>query len=142
LLYDSSRNEIVYSTATATQSKTFIIDHPIDNTKYLVHACLEGPETGIYYRGKGEITNNTSVVISLPSYVSEIGYDYTVQLTNIHTDNNPQVFSTSEVVNGQFTVFGKNGSFFWLVHANRSDIIIEPLKSECEIKGLGPYTWI
>ena len=24
--------------------------------KYLVHSCLEGPESEIYYRGKGEFT--------------------------------------------------------------------------------------
>ena len=37
------------------KTKTFIIDHPIDKNKYLVHGCLEGPEFGVYYRGKSEI---------------------------------------------------------------------------------------
>ena len=51
--------------STSTQAeldlkKTFIINHPLDDSKYLVHACLEGPEAGIYYRGDGEITNNES----------------------------------------------------------------------------------
>ena len=32
-------------------SKTFVIDHPIDPERYLVHACVEGPESGVYYRG-------------------------------------------------------------------------------------------
>jgi hypothetical protein len=38
--------------------KTFIIEHPIDTSKYLIHACLEGPEAGVYYRGKATIDNN------------------------------------------------------------------------------------
>ena len=29
-------------------SKSFIIDHPTDPSKYLVHVCLEGPEAGVY----------------------------------------------------------------------------------------------
>ena len=28
--------------------KTFIIEHPQDTEKYLIHACLEGPEVGVY----------------------------------------------------------------------------------------------
>ena len=29
-----------------------------DKDKYLVHACLEGPEAGVYYRGKDIIQDN------------------------------------------------------------------------------------
>ena len=36
-------------------AKTFVIDHPDDENKYLVHVCLEGPEAGVYYRGKAEV---------------------------------------------------------------------------------------
>ena len=28
-------------------AKTFVIDHPDDTSKYLVHGCLEGPEGGV-----------------------------------------------------------------------------------------------
>ena len=52
---------------TGPPGKSFIIDHPDDSSKYLVHVCLEGPEAAVYYRGKGEITNNNSVVIYLPA---------------------------------------------------------------------------
>ena len=34
----------------------------------MVHGCLEGPEAGVYYRGKGEIPEGEdSVVITLPN---------------------------------------------------------------------------
>jgi len=51
-------------------AKSFIIDHPKEpETKHLVHVCLEGPEAGVYYRGKGEITNNETVEISLQKII-------------------------------------------------------------------------
>jgi hypothetical protein len=123
-------------------SKNFIIDHPIDKEKYLVHACLEGPEDGIYYRGKSEIINNTHIIIILPHYVKTLGYDFTIQVTNIFDGNQNQVYSVSEVENNQFIVYGKNGKFFWLVHGKRGDIVPEPVKSTTKVKGIGPYKWI
>ena len=53
LVYDTNTGEILYQTA-----KTFVIPHPLKNDKYLVHACLEGPEAGVYYRGTGKIKEN------------------------------------------------------------------------------------
>ena len=32
--------------------KNFVIDHPTVPGKKLVHTCLEGPENGVYYRGR------------------------------------------------------------------------------------------
>ena len=138
---DGSKNtgyiiDISYNT------KTFIIDHPTDYNRYLVHACLEGPESGIYYRGKGEITNNYSVIILLPNYVSSIGYNFTIQITPISSYKKLVNYSVSEVANNQFTVFGDNGRFFWVVQASRGEVMVEPLKTEVEIKGNGPYQWV
>jgi hypothetical protein len=86
MLYNTDTKEIlVSSTSSSTNwNKTFIIDHPDDDSKYLVHACLEGPEVGVYYRGKGEITNNEFVEISLPDYVTNLATDFTVQISPIH----------------------------------------------------------
>ena len=44
--------------------KNFVIPHPTKQGKQLVHTCLEGPENGVYVRGK--LLNNT--VIELPEY--------------------------------------------------------------------------
>ena len=38
-------------------TKTFVIEHPNNVDKFLVHGCLEGPEAGVYYRGKDKIVN-------------------------------------------------------------------------------------
>ena len=62
-------------------TKTFIVDHPIDSDKYLVHACLEGPEAGVYYRGEAKIVDNKSTIVFLPDYVASLATNYTTHLT-------------------------------------------------------------
>ena len=127
-----------------TGDKTFIIDHPIDADRYLVHGCLEGPEVGVYYRGRGRIEPNTDqTTISLPCYVEKIGFEFTVQITSIFSgERRTAAHEVSDVTNGHFTVYGSPGSFFWHVYAKRSSLLVEPLKHEVEIKGSGPYKWM
>jgi len=141
MLYSTSTNEVLYSAAqTSTGDKTFVIDHPVNKDKYLVHACLEGPEVGVYYRGKGEIKDNQSTTIILPHYVNQLAYDFTIQITKIYGGYG--TLETSEVENGQFTVYGSNNKFYWHVCGKRSDIEVEPYKSEVKLNGSGPYKWI
>ena len=128
-----------------TGPKTFVIDHPYDINKYLVHACLEGPESGVYYRGEGAITNNTSTVIELPYYVNRLATDFTVNITPIYdesveTENINLI--CSRVKNNKFNVYGKNCSFFWVVYGKRLSLEVEPNKSITKVQGNGPYTWI
>ena len=137
VFYDSSTKELTYSS-----TKSFIIEHPIESNKYLVHACLEGPEAGVYYRGKSEITNDDSVEIVLPEYTRTFS-DFTVQITPLcNNSNNIITYGSSDVVDGKFTVYGKNGKFFWMVNALRQSIITEPLKEETEVRGDGPYKYV
>lgn len=134
--YDITTSEIVYS------AKSFIINHPIEKNKYLVHGCLEGPEGGVYYRGKGDITNNEFVIINLPEYVNKLATDFTIQLTPIYCGREIRQLYASEVENNRFIVYGENCKFYWLVHGKRCDVIVEPYKNEVEVKGNGPYKWI
>jgi len=62
-------------------TKNFRIQHPTMEGYYLIHSSLEGPERGIYYRGKLK-TNN---VIHLPDYWEDLTdeTDISVQLTPI-----------------------------------------------------------
>ena len=126
-----------------TSVKSFVIDHPKDQEKLLVHGCLEGPEAGVYYRGKGEITNNESVVIELPDYVDKLATNLTIQLTPIYDGDmyKPQYFAT-EVSANKFLVHGVNGAFYWTVYGQRLSFIVEPNKKDVEIKGDGPYKWL
>ena len=139
LTYNTSTSEIYLNT-----DKTFVIDHPQYKDKYLVHACLEGPESGVYYRGKGRIDSNLDdeTEIILPEYVKDLATDFTIQITSIGKESS--LYKTSEVnqENGTFKVFGKSGKFFWHVYGKRQSIQVEPLKSAVDIKGSGPYKWI
>jgi hypothetical protein len=121
--------------------KSFIINHPVDQDKYLVHACLEGPEAGVYYRGVGEITNNQSTIIELPYYVDKFATDFTVQLTPIY-NGKINILNSSEVSNNTFTVYGENCKFYWNLYGKRFNINTEPHKDEVDVKGSGPYLYI
>jgi len=137
MVYDTGTNEITYK-----QGKTFIIDHPLDQDKYLVHACLEGPEAGVYYRGKGQITNNSFTIIELPEYVDKLAKNFTAHVTPIYNGHNEKTMKVSDVEKGSFRVYGENGRFNWVVYGERSVIVVEPKKSNVEVKGTGPYKWI
>ena len=127
-----------------TGGKTFIIDHPTDAERYLVHGCLEGPEFGIYYRGIGVIEEGLeSVGIQLPNYVEKIGVDFTVQITPIFSgERRKEAHEVSEVQHGAFVVYGPPGRFFWHAYAKRSNLEVEPLRKDVEVKGSGPYRWM
>jgi len=101
---------------------------------------LEGPETGVFYRGTGQIVDGHSCVVTLPSYVDALATHFTVQLTSVYDgDTNPKL-RCSPVKNNQFTVYGsRNCQFFWCVYGRRGEVEVEPLKSETEVRGQGPY---
>jgi hypothetical protein len=70
----------------ATRAKPFVIDHPTKPDKKLVHVALEGPENGVYVRGR--LTNEEHIM--LPEYwVNFVDEDsITVQLQPVgHSQN-------------------------------------------------------
>jgi hypothetical protein len=143
-MYDTGTSELWYSGAAAgNASKTFVIDHPINKNKYLVHGCLEGPEAGVYYRGKSEIIKE-STTIQLPEYTKAFT-DFSIQITPIFDKNipmNDKKHYVSEVENNEFIVYGPLGKFFWTVFGKRLDIDVEPNKEDVIVDGNGPYKWI
>jgi len=60
----SCRNVDLFGTINVQGWKEFDIPHPTKANHRLAHACLEGPEIGVYYRGR---LNNENI-ISLPDY--------------------------------------------------------------------------
>ena len=139
LTYNVITNEMSYSNA-----KTFVINHPTKPDNYLVHACLEGPEAGVYYRGESKIENNQSVVVKLPDYVSSFATNFSINITPIYSDDSDEniVYRTSRVKDNAFTVHGKNGSFYWIVYGQRGKVDVEPKKSDVQVSGDGPYKYI
>jgi hypothetical protein len=132
-------NEIVVNSG-----KSFVIPHPKDDKKYLVHSCLEGPESGVYYRGKSAIVNGSSVTIELPNYVTVLATDFTIQVTPIYDSDSDlnKPLRTTRVKDGSFHVFGDNCEFFWTVMGKRLSIDVEPNVNDVVLKGDGPYTYL
>jgi hypothetical protein len=145
-LMRDSTGQVYQSVLPNAFNKTFVIQHPTDNNRYLVHACLEGPEAGVYYRGTGEITNNKSVIISIPDYADKIASNFTINITptvDFNDDEvNERIYTASNVKNNQFKVFGKNGKFNWIAYGERSSIVVEPSKDDYILSGDGPYTYL
>jgi hypothetical protein len=114
--------------------------------RYLIHACLEGPEAGVYYRGKATIREGEDVAtVNLPDYACTLATDFTVQVTPIYNGRSIRTLNVSAIdeEHGTFNVYGPPGDFSWVVYGKRLSITnIEPLKKDVEVKGDGPYRYI
>ena len=114
-------------------NKQFVIPHPLDETRDLAHACLEGPENGVYYRGEG-ITESGWAEITLPHYFEALvkPTDRSVLLTALFEEEAEQVgmVAASRVKDGKFKVWSALPAqkFYWEVKAVRGDI--DPLDVE------------
>ncbi len=137
----------------STQSvfKTFIIDHPTDGRRHLVHAALEGPEGAVYYRGSARLEGGR-VRIELPAYFEALTRTdgRTIQLTNVDGFDRLAVRTQEgvKISEGAFVVVSENPRssqrFDWEVKAVRADgppLMVEPYKGSIAIAGAGPYTY-
>ena len=99
----------------AATTKSFLIDHPTKEGMKLRYGSLEGPENGVYVRGRV----NTSI-IELPDYWTGLVDEstITVNLTPIgknapvHSvvevkDNKVEISSADEIIDCYYTIFGE-----------------------------------
>ena len=128
---------VIDGTFTATD-KRFTIDHPIDpQRKLLVHGTLEGPESAVFYRGEGALSDGMATIV-LPDYFEALTHSEgrTVLVTPRFTADEPvSALAASSVQDGAFNVKAiddKNPAqaFYWEVKAVRADV--PPLKVEVE----------
>jgi hypothetical protein len=138
LTFNTDTHEITYD-----YHKTFVIDHPTEPDRYLVHACLEGPEAGVYYRGESKIEDGEAWV-DLPPYLYRLANNLTVQLTQINSNRDDEFarLRAGRVTVQGFPVYGDPCEFAWHVYGTRSRIDTEPLRSEVVVKGDGPYRYL
>ena len=118
----------------ATQSKPFVIDHPTKPNKKLVHVALEGPENGVYVRGR--LTNKN--YIELPEYwLNFVDEDsITVQLQPIgHTQTLIVESIKGNIINVKETSIGEIIDCYYHVYGTRKDI--EKLKVEVDPEDYG-----
>lgn len=123
---------IVGTTLAISGAKMFVIEHPLDPKRALAHACIEGPEFGVYQRGSATIGRDGTVVVKLPVYVEALWReeDRAVQLTAVH---DPKIksgpLSATYPKDGEFMIVGPAGlQVWWQVNAIRADI--DPLGVE------------
>ena len=102
-----------------TGYKNFEIEHPTKEDMMLVHSSLEGPEAGVYYRGRAQ--SNT---ITLPDYWTGLVRDgtITVQLTPNGSFQHLYVVSTSlsEIKIG--AAEGETIDCYYIIYGERADV--------------------
>jgi hypothetical protein len=102
----------------AATTKSFVIDHPTKENMKLQHGSLEGPENGVYVRGK-----SSSSKITLPEYWTGLvdPDSITVQLTSIGQHRNLYVVDIS---NNAVSIGGvsEEFEFFYFIQAERKDV--------------------
>lgn len=135
-----------YTGGTSFVAKSFIIDHPDDPDRWLVHGCTESPMAGVEYWGEVEIVGGEAKV-ELPAYFESLTLpeNRQVQLTPI---DELCMVAASRIEDGKFAIkcSGPDGTkVSWLVKAERKGAAgfpVEPLKSEVDVRGDGPYRYL
>jgi hypothetical protein len=107
--------------AFAATTKSFVIDHPTKPDMKLRYGSLEGPENGVYVRGR--LKGNT---IELPDYWSGLVDEdtITVNLTPVGKHQNLYVESIADnkVVVGNDNLISKKIDCFYVVYGERNDV--------------------
>ena len=108
-------------------TKSFIIDHPTKPGKRLQYGSLEGPENGVYIRGR-----STESIIELPEYWTNLVHadSITVNLTPIGGSAIPRV---RKIQNNQVEVFSVEDEeldYYYVILGERKDV--DKLKIELE----------
>ena len=123
--------------------KSFIIDHPTDGDRYLVHACTESPHAGVEYWGETTLDDKGQAVVTLPAYFEALtkvdGRYVSVNTCSDEIRNASATYPTD----GTFTIHGGAGlKVTWLVKAVRADadsMLVEPRRDQIDVHGTAPY---
>jgi hypothetical protein len=101
----------------AATTKSFVIDHPTKPDMKLRYGSLEGPENGVYVRGRLKDSN----VIELPDYWTELVHEDTITV-NLTAIGKSQDLWVEDIVNNTVIVGGDNINCFYTVFAERKDV--------------------
>ena len=114
----------------AATTKSFVIDHPTKPGMRLRYGSLEGPENGVYVRGRLTGTDT----IELPDYWTKLvdPNSITVDITPIgkHQKLFVKDIADNKVVIGNDNLFSKDINCFYTVWAERCDV--EKLETEIQ----------
>lgn len=123
------KNSLIVRGSMFATTKSFLIDHPTKKGKKLVHGSLEGPENGVYVRGKVK-----GDVIELPDYWTKLvdPESITVQLTPIgrHQKLYVKCVENNKVYIGIEGFFAPEINCYYVVQAERRDVPKLDVESE------------
>ena len=112
-------------------SKSFLIDHP-DPAKVgwkLQYTCLEGPENGVYTRGRSQ-----SCCIDLPDHWPHLVHEDSLSVHITPFGNSQMTLKVSEIRDNKVFVEAGNLDdpidFFYIVYATRKDIPLLVIEHE------------
>jgi len=113
----------ITGTMSATGTKNFRIDHPLDPAnKYLYHASIESSEVLNLYSGNAVLDDAGEAVVQLPDWFEVINKDFRYQLTPVGAPGR-DIYIAEEVSGGHFKIAGgKAGAkVSWQVSGVRND---------------------
>jgi len=112
--------KIVRTQVLQASIKNFVIDHPTKEGKKLVHTCLEGPENGVYVRGK--LVDES--VIELPEYWTKLVDESSISISITPIGNSQDIF-VSNIENNKIFLQEKESlpiSCFYHIFGTRNDV--------------------
>ena len=101
-------------------TKSFLIPHPTKPNKKLHYGSLEGPEHGVYYRGKLENEN----IIELPEYWTKLVDEESITV-NLTPFGKSQKLWVEKIENNKIYVKGSKINCYFTVFATREKIKTE-----------------
>lgn len=116
LTFNPSSNTLTISGALNAQTKSFVINHPTKEGMFLRYGSLEGPENGVYVRGRLDGQS----IIELPEYWWNLVDErsITVNLTPVGRSQDLWVQSTS----ARLIHLNQPADCFFTVFAERKDV--------------------
>ena len=124
IIFNANTGSGTFSGAISAATKSFLIPHPTKPGMQLRYGSLEGPENGVYVRGR--LRGNK---IELPEYWTKLvdPDSITVNLTAI---GKPQELYVEDIIDNVVYIGGENVNCFYTVFAERVDVA----KLEVEIQ--------
>lgn len=103
----------------AATTKSFVIDHPVKKDYKLVHGSLEGPENGVYVRGR--LYDNNTII--LPDYWKALIDQETITVSITPVGKFQRIY-VSEINDEYIKLFSGDGSIncHYVIFAERKDV--------------------
>lgn len=122
--------------------KSFIIPHPDDPDRYLIHGCTESPHNGVEYWGEADLDGQGAAVVELPGYFEPLTAIEGRSVLVTPVGPAARAVSATPPRSGRFTIHGTPGQrVSWLVKAIRRDVpplLVEPRRDQVDVHGPDP----